>query len=137
MNNNVHVGNSDARHVWPRARLSLNSKCLTAEQIKRVGRASCVSTDASVNEVRVMIEGKLNEMERDPKNVQVVVGATGLPLWGEDGEFLAIADQPSKDTRPDSETNEAVQMRVVETMTGTKYNNWKRSYKGPKWRYSH
>ena len=50
-----------------------------------------------------MIEGKLNEMERDPKNVQVVVGATGLSLWGEDGEFLAIADQPSEDTRPDSE----------------------------------
>ena len=71
MNDNVHVGDSDARHDWPRARLPLNSKRLTSEQIKRVERALGVPTDASVDEVCVMIEGKLNEMERDPKNVQV------------------------------------------------------------------
>ena len=60
-----------------------------------------------------MIQGKLNEMERDPKNVQVVVGATGLSLWGEDGEFLAIADQPSEDTRPDSDCNRYSEMSEV------------------------
>ena len=103
MNENVHVGGSEAGHDWPRARLPLNSKRLTAEQIKRVGRALSVPTDASVDEVRVMIKGKLREMERDPANVQVVVGTTGLSLWGEDGEFLAVAEQPSEDTRYDSE----------------------------------
>ena len=103
MNDNVHVGDSDARHDWPRARLQLNSKRLTSEQIKRVGRALGVPTDASVDEARIMIEGKLNEIERDLKNVQVVVGATGLSLWGEDREFLGITGQPSEDTCPDGE----------------------------------
>ena len=50
-----------------------------------------------------MIQGKLREMECNPTNVQVVVGTTGLSLWGEDGEFLAVAEQPSEDTRYDNE----------------------------------
>ena len=103
MNENMHVGGSEPGHDWPRAWLPLNSKCLTAEQIKQVGRALSIPTDASVDEVRVMIEGKLRERARDPANVQVVVGTTGLSLWGEDGEFLAVAEHPSEDTRYDRE----------------------------------
>ena len=59
MSDDVHVSDSNVGHGWPRARLPLNSKRITTEQIKRVGRALGVPTDASVDEVRVMIEGKL------------------------------------------------------------------------------
>ena len=61
MSVNVHVSDSGSEHEGLRARLPLNSKRLTAEQIKRVGRALDVPTDASVDEVRVMVEGKLRD----------------------------------------------------------------------------
>ena len=51
--------------------------------------------DASVNEVRIMIEGKLRELSHNPTIVQVVVSGTSMTLWGEDGEFLSIAEPSS------------------------------------------
>ena len=101
MSENVHVSDSSSEHDWPRARLPLNSKRLTAEQVKRVGKALGAPTEASVDEVRVMIEGKLREMDRDPANVQVVVASTGLSLCGEDGEFLSITEPPSPEITND------------------------------------
>ena len=61
MSENVHVNDSGIKHDWPCARPPLNSRHLTAEQIKRVGRALGVPTNASVDEVCVMIEGKLRD----------------------------------------------------------------------------
>ena len=90
----MHVSDSGSEHKGPRARLPLNSKRLTAEQIKRVGRALGVPTEASADEVRVMIEGQLRETGHDPANVQVVFGSAGLSMCGEDGEFLSITDPP-------------------------------------------
>ena len=58
---NVHISNPDVEHSWPRTRLPLNSRHLTVEQIKWVGRAVGVPTDASVDVVHVMIEGKLRD----------------------------------------------------------------------------
>ena len=103
MTDDMHVSDSSNGHDWPRVRLPLNSKRLTAEQIKRVGRVLEVPTNAAVNEVRVMIEGKLRGMDRDPTSVQVVIGATGMSLWGEDGEFLSIVALPPTDTPPEGE----------------------------------
>ena len=88
MSLNAHVSDSGNEHEGPRARLPLNSKCLTAEQIKRVGRALGVLTEASADEVHVMIEDQLREMGHDLANVQVVVESAGLSMCGEDGEFL-------------------------------------------------
>ena len=99
----MHVGDSGVEHSWPHARLLLNSKRLTTGQIKRVGRALGVPTDASVDEICVMIEGKLREMECDPANVQVVVGGTSMSLCGEDREFLLITEPPSTETSNDKE----------------------------------
>ena len=101
--NNVHISNPGVEHGWPRTRLPLNSRHLTAEQIKRVGRALGVPTDASVNEVHVMIEGKLREMERDPVNVQVVVSSANMSLRGEDGKFLSITELPLTETPNDDD----------------------------------
>ena len=110
----MHVSDSGSEHEGPRARLPLNSKRLTAEQIKRVGRALDVPTDASVDEVHVMVEGKLREMEHDPANVQVVVGSAGLSLCGEDGEFLSITDPPSTEA-PDEERDQEVSSDELES----------------------
>ena len=94
----MHVSDSGSEHEGPRARLPLNSKRLTAEQIKRVGRTLGVPSEPSADEVRVMIEGQLRETGHDPANVQVVVGSAGLSMCGEDGEFLSITDPPSTET---------------------------------------
>ena len=59
-----------------------------------MGRALGVPTDASVDKVHVMIEGKLREMERDPANVQVVISSANMSLRGEDDEFLSITELP-------------------------------------------
>jgi len=54
-----------------------------------VGRAFGTPTGAAVDEASVMIEGKLREMDCNLTNVQVVMSATSMSLWGEDGEFLS------------------------------------------------
>jgi len=70
-----------------------------------VGRALGTPTGAAVDEVRVMIEGKLREMDRDPTNVQVVMSAISMSLWVEDGEFLSISELPSTETSDVREAN--------------------------------
>ena len=61
MSENVDVSDSSSRHDWPRAQLLLNSKCYTTDQIKWVGIALGIPTEALVDEVLVMIEGKLRD----------------------------------------------------------------------------
>ena len=75
----------------PPVRLPLNSRRLTAAQIKRLGRALDLPTSASVEEVRQMIDGKLETLERHPNDVQVVIESSGtMALHDEGGEFLQI-----------------------------------------------
>jgi len=62
MSEDVHVQPSGSGHDWPRVPLPFNSKRLTTEQIKRVGRALKVPTEAAATEVGVIIEGKLREL---------------------------------------------------------------------------
>ena len=99
----VHTSDSGSGHEGPRARLPLDSKRLTAEQIKQVGRALGVPTEAPADEVHVMIEGRLRETGHDLAFVQVVVGSTGPSMCGEDGEFLSIADPPLTETSTEEE----------------------------------
>lgn len=51
MSENVHIHNSSSEHDWPHAQLPLNSKHLTTKQIKQVGKALGVPTEASVDEM--------------------------------------------------------------------------------------
>lgn len=77
-----------------RVRLPLNSRRLTAVQLKRVGEALGVPTAAAAEEVRQMIEAKLAEDEHEPRNVQVVLEDSspnsGLTLQDDGGTFLVI-----------------------------------------------
>ena len=75
-------------------RLSLNSKRLTANQLKRIATALGVPMTAAAGAVRLMMEGKLTENERDPRNVLVVMKdanpAAGFELHNADGPFLSV-----------------------------------------------
>ena len=75
--------------------LPLNSKRLKTTQLQRLARALSLPTSASGDELRLMIDGKLGEMEKEPRNVQVVIakaehGAERLSLWDDDGSFLDV-----------------------------------------------
>ena len=75
----------------PPVRLPLNSRRLTAAQIKRPVREGSglqLPTSASVEEVRQMIDCKLETLERHPNDVQVVIESSGaMALHDEGGEF--------------------------------------------------
>ena len=51
--------------------LPLNSKRLTACNLKRIARALDVPTTSSAAEVRTLVYGKLIELGKEPRNTQV------------------------------------------------------------------
>ena len=98
----MHIQPLASGHDLPCVPLPFNCKCLTTEQIKRVGRLLMVSTEVAATEVHVMIETKLRELRHKPKNVQALVSASGTSLLEEGEEFMSIlvgseGDQPLKD----------------------------------------
>ena len=71
----------------------LNSRRLTGAYLRFVAKAIDLPTSGSVDETRAMISGKLEQMGRDPRNVQVVVrrdpsGQESLLLVDMDGAFI-------------------------------------------------
>ena len=73
-------------------RLPLNSTCITAGQLRRLGLVLGISVSSSINNQRLMVEGKLSDDGHDSCNVQVVfveyLSEAVFVLWDEDGEFL-------------------------------------------------
>ena len=53
--------------------LPLNSRRLVAEYVKAIAKSLDLSTRASTDEVRQMVEGKLSDSGHEPRNVQVVI----------------------------------------------------------------
>jgi len=89
----------------PCARLPFNSKHLTTQQLKRVAVALGVPTSASTEELRQMLKGKLTELRKEPRNVQVViVGDAEMYLCDEGGKFLdiLISEDPPSSEEQDS-----------------------------------
>ena len=81
----------------PRGRLlPLNSKRITSTFIRVLAKGLGLPTEASAEDLRRMIEGKLTEEDREPRNVQVLIqdteggGATRLLLQDENGIFLTL-----------------------------------------------
>ena len=67
-------GDGHVRFNLPEGRvLPLNSRRLKAEYIKAIASNMDLPTRASIDEVRQVIEGKLSESGREPRNVQVVI----------------------------------------------------------------
>ena len=71
----------------------LNSRRLTGAYLRFVAKAIDLPMSGSVDETRAMISGKLEQMGRDPRNVQIVVrrdpsGQESLLLVDMDGTFI-------------------------------------------------
>ena len=98
----------------------LNSRRLTALYLLCVSKALGLPTNGIVEETRLMIEGKLTEMGREPRNIQVIVGVDTdgvetVSLQDGGGVFVS-AGSPSKEAsgggagggREDCRENESV-----------------------------
>lgn len=73
--------------------LLLNSKCLTSVYVYTIARAMELPTKGSVAETRQMIEGKLDNIGREPMNIQVIIhddhdGTEFVSLVDTSGSFL-------------------------------------------------
>ena len=95
--------------ILPRGRvLPLNSRRLTAVHVRQSAKAMGVPTEVATDEVRQMIEGKLAEDEREPRNVEVVMmGEASLALWDDNGEFLRAEPEEQRDDEPPALTSGA------------------------------
>ena len=75
-------------------RLPLNSSRITAGQLRRLGTALGLTSSGSIDDQRLMVEGKINDLGHEPCNVQVVFqeysGDASFELWGESGKFLTV-----------------------------------------------
>ena len=85
--------------VLPRGRtLPLKSKRLTGSMVQQIAKSMGLPTSASLEDTRQILEGKIGEMEREPRNVQVVLqdveGGMHITLQDADGIFLEI--EPEK-----------------------------------------
>ena len=78
--------------------LPLRSRRLTAVHLRRLAKALGVPVSATIEDLRLMIDGKLAEMDKEPQNVQVVIADTvegGVEcqvLQDETGVFLRTTD---------------------------------------------
>ncbi len=72
--------------------LSLNSRRLKAAHLRALAEQLDLPTSASTDETRQLVEGKLEGLNKEPRNVQVIIqevddGSTSLYLTDEDGVF--------------------------------------------------
>ena len=82
-----------------RVHIPLNSKRLTAGQLRRLVVALEVPSSGTSADIRLIIEGRLTELGREPHNVQVVIDEgtpmAALDLQDESGTFLTVlAEDP-------------------------------------------
>lgn len=71
----AHVDMEESDDELPRGKmLPLNSKRLVLEQLRTLASMLGISVRATAAQTRQLIEGKLMELEREPRSVQVIVG---------------------------------------------------------------
>ena len=58
----------------------LNSRRITAQILKRIAERLEVAATGSLDEIRVAVDGKLAELGREPRNVQVLIGEESASL---------------------------------------------------------
>ena len=94
-------------HGGATKQLPLNSKRLTANNVKRIARALDVPSEATLDEVRLLIEGKVQELGHEPRNTQVMVEeterGTKLTLLDHGGVFVTVEPQEPPVTTDSSE----------------------------------
>ena len=58
--------------VQSHVRLPLNSSRITAGQLRQLSMTFGLTSSGSIDDMRLIIEGKINELGREPCNVQVL-----------------------------------------------------------------
>ena len=85
--------------------LPLNSKRLKVLHVKQIVASMTLPTTGSADEVQQMIEGRLADMGKDPRHVQVLISeaeSAHLQLQDVDGVFLDVAPQEDEHGRESS-----------------------------------
>ena len=95
----------------------LSSRRLTQAHLRALAQALGLPTDASGDDTRLMVEGKLGEMEKDPRTVQVCTDdplpdgrATVIGLQDATGLFLKV----EKELQRDMEDGERLEYHPLE-----------------------
>ena len=92
--------------------LPLNSKKLTGVLLKQLARGLEIPTTSSGDELRTLIEGRLGDMGRDPRNTQAVLqeAETGvnISLQDVDGVFLTVKPIVAELEKPDDPPGETI-----------------------------
>ena len=96
----------------------LSSRRLKLYQLQQLAQALKLPTNASNNDLRIMVEEKLRAMDRNPLSTQVVVdlqeeGTENLSLQDEEGQFLLTSPilSPGRSSEP---TPQASPTHVIE-----------------------
>ena len=85
---------------WATTAYPLNSKRLTAQVFGRIVKSLELPTSAAFADLRQMVEGRLAEGDRDPRNVEVILAESdsGLTIYLRDaeGDFLKISPEEER-----------------------------------------
>ena len=108
-------GESDTRGATIRERarvhVPLNSKRLTAGQLRRLAVALEVPSSGTSADIRLIIEGRLTKLGQEPHNVQVVIDEgtpmAALDLQDELGTFLTVLAEDPVDSEHAGDTVES------------------------------
>ena len=108
-------------HGGATKQLPLNSKRVTANNVKRIARALDVPSEAMLDEVRLLIEGKVQELGHEPRNTQVMVEeterGTKLTLLDHGGVFVTVEPQEPPVTADSSEEPPVTEDDGLDAMT--------------------
>ena len=94
----------------------LSSRRLTQAHLRALAQALGLPTDASGDDTRLLVEGKLGEMEKDPRTVQVctddlyLMEATVIGLQDATGLFIKV----EKELQRDMEDGERLEYHPLE-----------------------
>ena len=77
-----HMTDADSEDEWPKGTVyPINSKRIVVEQLRRLARILDVSADGSLDTLRQVIEGKLIQLDHEPRNMQVIVSSEDARLY--------------------------------------------------------
>jgi len=95
-------GAGSGRHQRTRMYVALNSARLTAGQLCSLRTELGVPTSGLVGDLRLMIEGKITDLGRDPRNVQVALSRDAddrsFTLSDHEGIFLTVNPEEHNDS---------------------------------------
>ena len=115
---------AQSRNLRTHVHVALNSARLTAGQLRSVGEALGVPTSGSVGDLRLIIEGKITDLSRDPCNIPVLFSKDKddrtLRLSDHEGVFLTV--NPKNEGERSGTVEELRDHELLESSEPTKAN---------------